>query len=127
MALWYAVSRGFVLRRCDAPDKPSATEMLRPKSDERVVSAASFALDTEPRPKAEGSHRRKLRWDQRHRAQKREQNHRYRDKLSGERRERFLAKQRLYSRAYWRRTHPNATIRLHKRKSTEVLGNGSGG
>ena len=126
MALWYAVSRGFVLRRCDAPDKPSATEMLRPKSDERVVSAASFALDTEPRPKAEGSHRRKLRWDQRHRTLRNAQQQRWRERMTPERRERRLADLRTYSRKRWKRLHPNAVERPERRKSGPT-GNGSGG
>lgn len=45
MALWYAVSRGVVLRKREAPNKTSATELLRPKDGEKVISAASWMLD----------------------------------------------------------------------------------
>ena len=48
MAEWLLLSGSSVLTRCEAPDKASATERFRPRNGQRVVSAASFALDTTP-------------------------------------------------------------------------------
>ena len=126
MALWYLVVGRVILRRVDAPDKRDAMARLRAKPGDRVVSAASYALDTEPRPKAEGSHRRKLRWDQRHRTLRNAQQQRWRERMTPERRERRLADLRTYSRKRWKRLHPNAVERPERRKSGPT-GNGSGG
>ena len=126
MAEWLLLSGPTVLAGCEAPDKASAMAWFRPQNGQRVVSRASYKLDTEPRPKAGGSRRRKLRWGQRHKALRNAQQRRYRAGMSPERREAFLAKGRQYQRNRWKRLHPNATERPHKRKPGPV-GNGSGG
>lgn len=157
MAEFYLVFRGAILGRCEAPDKHTATDRLRPKDGARIVSKASWDLDgardnvvqkcmygcgrdsasdakscqscatQHTQHRVRPQQRPKQTWHQRHPELRNENQRNYRAGRTDEQWEADVLRQRLESRARYAKAHPNVKPRTTARLAAGEFRKGRSG